>query len=204
MKKKENPTAGIEGFLKKPKHSAGGRIYRGRFTFPGIQWTGDGADALVTFTITAEELADIAESRLLWTDQDVQRGIRPEIAPQRPLVNCLLARAIRTHAVTYSMLRTRMTLRKNSCAVISCSFRLSSGTCVPEASRRFGTLSRQRSISTKGKYIYRIRTTASRQSEKQSSPTAKLRRVIPKIFAKQAIQSRALLPVKTGRRQLFL
>ena len=107
MKKKENPTAGIEGFLKKPKHSAGGRIYRGRFTFPGIQWTGDGADALVTFTITAEELADIAESRLLWTDQDVQRGIRPEIAPQRPLVNCLLARAIRTHAVTYSMLRTR-------------------------------------------------------------------------------------------------
>jgi len=39
---------------------------------------------LATFTITAEELADAAESDLLWTDQDVQRGILPEAQPLPP------------------------------------------------------------------------------------------------------------------------
>lgn len=71
----------IAGFLASPKTSAGNTVYRGRFTCPNVQWTGNDEDAFVTFTITAEELADVADSNLLWTDQDVQRGIRPDGQP---------------------------------------------------------------------------------------------------------------------------
>lgn len=72
----------IEGFLSKPKQSANRKLYRGRFTCPDVQWTGSGSDLMATFTITAEELADAAESGLIWTDQDVQRGIVPGLDPQ--------------------------------------------------------------------------------------------------------------------------
>ena len=71
----------IDGFLKKPKLTAKGRARPGRFTCHDVQWTGTGPEALATFTITAEELAEASESRLLWTDQDVQRGIQPGIEP---------------------------------------------------------------------------------------------------------------------------
>jgi hypothetical protein len=67
----------IKGFLDKPKQTASEGIYQGRFTAHDVQWTGEAEDLLATFTITAEEIADAAESRLLWTDQDVQRGIKP-------------------------------------------------------------------------------------------------------------------------------
>jgi hypothetical protein len=67
----------IAGFLASPKKDATAEIYRGRYTCTDVQWTGTGADSFVTFTTTADELAAAAESRLLWTDQDVQRGIVP-------------------------------------------------------------------------------------------------------------------------------
>lgn len=80
----------ISGFLSKPKTTAAGGLYQGRFTCHDVQWTGKGRDALVTFTITAEELAGAAENRLVWTDQDVQRGIQPGLAgtPSRELPLC--------------------------------------------------------------------------------------------------------------------
>ena len=80
----------IEGFLSKTKTTASGAAYQGRFTCHDVQWVGEGRDALVTFTITAEELAGAAESRLLWTDQDVQRGIQPGLpnTPPRDLPLC--------------------------------------------------------------------------------------------------------------------
>ncbi len=74
----------IQGFLKRPKRTASGKSYEGRFTCHDVQWTGEGRDALITFTITAEELAAAAESRLLWTDQDVQRGIQPALTSRPP------------------------------------------------------------------------------------------------------------------------
>jgi hypothetical protein len=67
----------IDGFLLRPKKTATGALYKGRFTCNAVQWAGEETETLVTFTITAEELADAAESQLLWTDQDVQRGINP-------------------------------------------------------------------------------------------------------------------------------
>ena len=67
----------IPGFVSEPKRTAGGSIYRGRVTLPAVQWTGKGSERFATFTATLEEIADAAESRVLWTDQAVQRGITP-------------------------------------------------------------------------------------------------------------------------------
>ena len=74
----------VSGFLRRPKRTSGGKLYRGRFTCHDVQWTGTAqrTDLLATFTITAEELADAAASGLLWTDQDVQRGIQPGVEPR--------------------------------------------------------------------------------------------------------------------------
>jgi hypothetical protein len=82
-------TLKVDGLRSKPKTDSRGRVYRGRFTCPDVQWTQSSNDLLATFTITAEELADAAESRLLWTDQEVQRGIQPSIEPVPPRELCL-------------------------------------------------------------------------------------------------------------------
>jgi hypothetical protein len=71
----------IIGFLDEPKRNVQGGLYRGRMALPGVQWTGTGTDAFATFTVTADQLADAAENRLLWTDQSVQRGVSP-LAPR--------------------------------------------------------------------------------------------------------------------------
>ena len=67
----------IEGFLKEPRVRATGEPYPGRFACEEVQWTITGNDVLSTFTMTAREITDASEGRLLWTDQDVQRGIKP-------------------------------------------------------------------------------------------------------------------------------
>jgi hypothetical protein len=74
----------VDGFVAKSKLHAAGGIYRGRFTCHDVQWTGAGSELLATLTITAEELTAAAENRLLWTDQDVQRGILPEAVSPPP------------------------------------------------------------------------------------------------------------------------
>ncbi|HEX3882992.1 MAG TPA: DNA sulfur modification protein DndB, partial [Stellaceae bacterium] len=79
----------VSGFLSIPKLDARGQTYRGRFTCPDVQWTQSSTDLLGTFTVTAEELADAAESGLLWTDQDVQRGIQPGVVPTPPRELCI-------------------------------------------------------------------------------------------------------------------
>lgn len=71
------------GFLKHPPLTASKKAQQGRFVCSDIQWTGDGDDILGTFTITARELLAAADSNLLWTDQDVQRGVKPE-CPNAP------------------------------------------------------------------------------------------------------------------------
>jgi hypothetical protein len=71
----------INGFLKKPRRNALKKLYRGRFTCPDVQWIGNTSDQFCTFTVTAGELSDAAANNLLWTDQDVQRGIHPAAVP---------------------------------------------------------------------------------------------------------------------------
>jgi hypothetical protein len=75
---------GIAGFLSEPKRAATGETYRGRLTCTDVQWTGTGPDRFVTFTFTADELAGAADNRLLYTDQDVQRGIVPGLSTPPP------------------------------------------------------------------------------------------------------------------------
>lgn len=77
-------TPNIDGFLAAPKLDASGSIYRGRLDLAGVQWTGEGADAFATITITADQLADAAENRLIWTDQTVQRGVNPAAKEKAP------------------------------------------------------------------------------------------------------------------------
>ncbi len=72
------------GFLQRPKRRASGGTFQGRLALHEVQWTGQGRDQLATFTVTAEELTAAAENRLLWTDQDVQRGIQPHAVPRPP------------------------------------------------------------------------------------------------------------------------
>lgn len=81
----------ISGFLREPRRAATNDLYHGRFTCHDVQWAGAGTDALVTFTVTAQELADAALGNLLWTDQDVQRGVKPTASPGVPRVLSLSA-----------------------------------------------------------------------------------------------------------------
>lgn len=74
----------IKGLLDTPKPTATNEIYKGRFTCHAVQWAGEGSDVLATFTITAQELTDAALNNLIWTDQDVQRGIKPGMSGQHP------------------------------------------------------------------------------------------------------------------------
>jgi DNA-sulfur modification-associated len=67
----------VPGFISESKITPMGSIYQGRLALPGVQWTGVGRDIFATVTVTVEQIADAAESRLLWTDQSVQRGIKP-------------------------------------------------------------------------------------------------------------------------------
>lgn len=83
-------TIDIKGFVNEPKTTASGKIFQGRFICHDVQWMGEGAETLSTFTITAEEIAAAAESRVLWTDQDVQRGIKQtlNVKPPKELPLC--------------------------------------------------------------------------------------------------------------------
>ena len=74
----------IRGFLAEPRRNASGQLYHGRFTCPLVQLTKDPESFVATFTITALELADAAANGILWTDQDVQRGIQPTSPTDTP------------------------------------------------------------------------------------------------------------------------
>jgi hypothetical protein len=77
--KKTKKHGRVAGFLAAPRRRANGTPSPGRFSAAGVQWTGSGAELVATFTITADELTGAAESGLLFTDQEVQRGIRPDV-----------------------------------------------------------------------------------------------------------------------------
>jgi hypothetical protein len=73
----------IAGFLNEPKRDSAGDPYTGRLRLRNVQWT-DESDLFGTVTLTFDQVADAAESRLLWTDQAVQRGVQPTAAAGVP------------------------------------------------------------------------------------------------------------------------
>jgi len=70
----------IPGFRDAPEITASGAEYTGRLCCDDVQVTGEGLDAIATFTVTVRQLLDAAASEMLWTDQDVQRGVKPEVS----------------------------------------------------------------------------------------------------------------------------
>lgn len=73
------PNPNVIGFRDNPELTASGDIYAGRLCCDDVQITGAGSDLIATFTVTVRQLVDAAKTEMLWTDQDVQRGIRPEV-----------------------------------------------------------------------------------------------------------------------------
>jgi len=73
------PNPNVAGFRDQPERTASGAVYTGRLCCDDVQITGDGPDVIATFTVTARQLVDAAKTEMLWTDQDVQRGVRPEV-----------------------------------------------------------------------------------------------------------------------------
>jgi len=67
----------IAGLRSKPITSVDGSEYTGRLTIYDVQWTVR-KRVFVTCRISARQLLDAAEVDMLWTDQDVQRGVKPE------------------------------------------------------------------------------------------------------------------------------
>ena len=80
MQTTKNPMKIIQGFRDDAIYTPSGGKYAGRMTCDDVQITGSGAEAIATFTVTTRQLLDAADADVLWTDQDVQRGIRPEVS----------------------------------------------------------------------------------------------------------------------------
>jgi len=74
----------ISGLLDSPPALPSGQLYTGRLVCDDVQITGRGTEAIATFTITVRQILDAANSLMLWTDQDVQRGIKPEVVKNVP------------------------------------------------------------------------------------------------------------------------
>jgi len=66
------------------RRAADGSLDPGVLTLPEIQWASNGSDVAGTCVLTVAQLEAASEARVLWTDQDVQRGVRPEIDPPPP------------------------------------------------------------------------------------------------------------------------
>jgi len=84
IKTKSNAFPPISGFISKAKLTASNSVFSGRFVCSNVQWTDESENSWLTFTITAEELFSAVESNLIWTDQDVQRGIKPDFIGTPP------------------------------------------------------------------------------------------------------------------------
>jgi len=85
-----DPSTDIEGFLAAPELE-GGHVYPGRLALPDVQWRGTPAEPMATATVSLRILRDASMSRLLWTDQEKQRGIRPEVLGMAPAIDLAVA-----------------------------------------------------------------------------------------------------------------
>jgi hypothetical protein len=72
----------LDGMLPEPPRTATGAVDPGRFTLFEVQSTAYGTEVVLTSVVTARQVAAAAENRILWTDQNVQRGVRPEVEPE--------------------------------------------------------------------------------------------------------------------------
>ena len=70
--------------MRNGRRAADGSLDPGVLTLPDVQWASNGSDVAGTCVLTVGQLEAAATARVLWTDQNVQRGVRPEIDPPPP------------------------------------------------------------------------------------------------------------------------
>jgi hypothetical protein len=68
----------VPDILPEPLQRRGGGVYRGRFQVPAPQWLLNPDDLHAAAGLTVRDLVTAIDNRLIWTDQLVQRGIKPE------------------------------------------------------------------------------------------------------------------------------
>lgn len=72
------------GFLAEAPLRPDGSKYEGRFQLSDIQTTRDQDGVFITSTVNVRMILDACDADLLWTDQQVQRGVRPGVTPTPP------------------------------------------------------------------------------------------------------------------------
>jgi hypothetical protein len=68
----------VPDLLPTPLERRGGGVYRGRLDIAHPLWVLNPDDLHATASISIRDIATAAENGLIWTDQVVQRGVRPE------------------------------------------------------------------------------------------------------------------------------
>src|SRR5437879_1602746 len=74
----------VDGILPDGRAAADGSLDPGVLTLPEIQWAANGSDVSGTCVLTVGQLEAASEPRVLRSDQNVQRGVRPELDPPPP------------------------------------------------------------------------------------------------------------------------
>jgi hypothetical protein len=67
----------VPDLLAEPLVRRDGDLYQGRFQISGLQWLLNPDDLHATAVVSARDLVVAADNGLIWTDQLVQRGIKP-------------------------------------------------------------------------------------------------------------------------------
>jgi DNA-sulfur modification-associated len=75
----------VPDLLREPLVRRGGGIYRGRFEVARPLWVLNPDDMHATASLSIRDIATAAEGGLIWTDQVVQRGVRPENQSEAPV-----------------------------------------------------------------------------------------------------------------------
>ena len=74
----------IDGVRTTGRAAADGSLDPGVLTLPEVRWAANGPDVVGTCVLTVAQIEAASETRVLWTDQNVQRGVRPELDPPPP------------------------------------------------------------------------------------------------------------------------
>src|ERR1700722_2332375 len=75
----------IPDLLPQPQTRRGGGFYHGRLDVARPLWVLNPDDLHATASLSIRDIATAAEGGLIWTDQVVQRGVRPENQGEAPV-----------------------------------------------------------------------------------------------------------------------
>lgn len=79
----------VPELLREPLERRGGGVYTGRFQVRAPKWLDNPDDLHATAALSVRDIVFAAENRLIWTDQVVQRGIKPGREKEAAVELCL-------------------------------------------------------------------------------------------------------------------